>query len=218
MRTLAKLMLNALYGKFALNPSVQSKIPFYDNGMIRYSMGEKETRDPIYIPVGTFITAWARYKTITSAQKVYKYFIYADTDSLHLNIPLPPEMSKLSNDELEKLTTADLQKFGVELPNDFEVDPVKLGAWKIESRFTRARFIRQKSYVEDWNMPETWNTDKYNKDLLNITCAGMPKQCYQYVTWDNFKEGASYKGKLQPKHVKGGIILKEIEFTIKPSL
>ena len=218
MRTLAKLMLNALYGKFALNPNVQSKIPFYDNGVIRYSMGEKETRTPIYIPVGTFITAWARYKTITSAQKVYKYFIYADTDSLHLNIPVPPEMSKLSNDELEKLTTEDLQKFGVDLPDDFEIDPVKLGAWKLESRFTRARFIRQKSYIEDWNTPDTWDTDKYNPDLLNITCAGMPKNCYQYVTWDNFKEGATYKGKLQPKHVKGGIILKEIEFTIKRSL
>lgn len=31
MRTLAKLMLNALYGKFALNPNVRSKIPYYDN-------------------------------------------------------------------------------------------------------------------------------------------------------------------------------------------
>ena len=64
MRTLAKLMLNALYGKFALNPNVQSKNPWYDNGVIKYKLGEKETREPIYIPVGTFITAWARYKTI----------------------------------------------------------------------------------------------------------------------------------------------------------
>lgn len=217
MRTLAKLMLNALYGKFALNPNVQSKIPFYDNGVIKYVKGAKETRDPLYIPVGTFITAWARYKTITSAQKVYPMFAYADTDSLHLDLPLPPEMSKLSNDELEKLTTKDLQKFGLPIPDDFVVDPVALGAWKIESRFTRARFIRQKSYVEDWNPPDTWGTEKYDKKLLNITCAGMPEQCYQYVTWENFHEGSSYKGKLQPKHVKGGIVLKEIEFTIKRS-
>lgn len=217
MRTLAKLMLNALYGKFALNPNVQSKIPFYDDGVVKYTKGAKETRDPIYIPVGTFITAWARYKTITSAQKVYHMFAYADTDSLHLDLPLPAEMSKLSNDELEKLTTADLQRFGVPIPDDFVVDPVALGAWKIESRFTRARFIRQKSYVEDWNPPETWGTDKYDKKLLNITCAGMPEQCYQYVTWENFHEGSTYQGKLQPKHVKGGIVLKEIEFTIQKS-
>ena len=217
MRTLAKLMLNALYGKFGLNPNVCSKIPFYDNGMIRYSNGAKETRDPIYIPVATFITAWARYKTITSAQKVYPIFAYADTDSLHLNLKLPAEMSIMSNKELEKMTTADLQRYGVDIPDDFVVDPVALGAWKIESRFTRARFIRQKSYIEDWNPADTWGTENYDKNLLNITCAGMPKQCYDYVTWENFHEGATFKGKLQPKHVKGGIVLKDIDFTIQKS-
>lgn len=215
MYTLAKLMLNALYGKFALNPNVQSKIPYKDNGIVKYMLGEKETRNPIYIPVGTFVTAWARYKAITSAQKVYKMFAYADTDSLHLDIKLPPELSKISNDELEKLTTADLQKYGVDIPSDFDVDPYQLGAWKIESRFTRARFIRQKCYLEDWNAPETWNTEDYNPKLLNITCAGMPEQCYQYVTWENFHVGKSYSGKLQPKHVDGGIVLREIDFTIK---
>ena len=215
MRTLAKLMLNALYGKFALNPNVQSKFPYYSDGTVKYGMGDKETREPIYIPVGTFVTAWARHKTITSAQKVKHLFVYADTDSLHLKLQLPPELSVMSNDELEKLTTADLQRYGVDIPSDFVVDPVALGAWKIESRFTRARFLRQKSYIEDWNAPHTWNTPDYDPQLLNITCAGMPEQCYQFVTWENFHEGSSYSGKLQPKHVKGGIILKEIEFTIQ---
>lgn len=215
MRTLSKLMLNALYGRFAINPTVQSKIPYYDNGIIRYAKGPKEMREPIYIPVGTFITAWARHKTITSAQKVFPLFAYADTDSLHLNLKLPPELSAMSNEQLEKLTTADLQKYGVPIPDDFIVDPYALGAWKVESRFTRARFLRQKSYIEDWNPPSTWGTDHYSKDLLHITCAGMPQECYPHVTWENFREGASYPGKLQPKHVKGGIILKEIDFTIK---
>lgn len=177
MRTLAKLMLNALYGKFALNPNVQSKIPYYDNGIIKYKLGEKETRTPIYIPVGTFITAWARHKTITSAQKVYDRFLYADTDSLHL--------------------------IGTEIPNDLEIDPVKLGAWKHESTFTRARFVRQKTYVEEID------------GELNITCAGMPTQCYKHVTWDNFIAGSSFEGKLQITHVHGGIVLKDIDFTIK---
>ena len=218
MRTLAKLMLNALYGKFALNPNVQSKLPYYDDGVVRYSKGPKETRDPIYIPVGTFITAWARHKTITSAQKVYHMFAYADTDSLHLELKLPEELSRMSNDELENLTTADLQRYGVDIPDDFVIDPVALGAWKVESRFTRARFLRQKSYIEDWNPPDTWDDpERYNKDLLHITCAGMPAQCYPFVTWENFQEGASYSGKLQPKHVKGGIVLKEIDFTIQKS-
>lgn len=177
MRTLAKLMLNALYGKFALNPNVQSKIPWYDNGVVKYKLGEKETRDPIYIPVGTFITAWARYKTISSAQKVYDRFVYADTDSLHL--------------------------IGTEIPDMLEVDPVKLGAWKHESTFSRARFLRQKSYIEEID------------GVLKITCAGMPDRCYQYVTWDNFHTGATYAGKLGMTHVNGGIVLKDIPFSIK---
>lgn len=177
MRTLAKLMLNALYGKFALNPNVQSKIPYYDNGIIKYTLGEKETRNPIYIPVGTFITAWARHKTITSAQKVYDRFLYADTDSLHL--------------------------IGTEIPKGLEVDPVKLGTWKHESTFTRARFIRQKTYIEEID------------GELNITCAGMPSLCYKHVTWDNFIAGSSFEGKLQFTHVQGGIVLKDIDFTIK---
>lgn len=215
MRTLAKLMLNALYGRFALNPNVQSKIPYYDNGVVKYVLGDKETRAPIYIPVGTFITAWARNKTIRSAQQLYKYFVYADTDSLHLDIPLPDEMLQMSNDELEKMTTADLQKFGVDIPDDFTVDPFALGAWKVEEVSRRSRYIRQKSYIHDYNPRDTWGTENYNPKNIKITCAGMPEQCYQFVTWENFREGSRYTGKLQPKHVAGGIVLKDIEFTIK---
>jgi hypothetical protein len=192
MRTLAKLMLNALYGKFALNPNVQSKIPYYDNGIIKYTLGEKETRNPIYIPVGTFITAWARHKTITSAQKVYDRFLYADTDSLHL--------------------------IGTEIPKDLEVDPIKLGAWKHESTFTRARFVRQKTYIEETLCDNSFylpDIDLYGSTKMNITCAGMPSRCYKHVTWENFITGSSFKGKLQFTHVQGGIVLKDIDFTIK---
>lgn len=51
--------------------------------------------------------------------------------------------------------------------------------------------------------------------ILNITCAGMPKECYGEVTFDNFKVGFSCGKKLQPKHIKGGVKLFETEFTIK---
>ena len=69
--------------------------------------------------------------------------------------------------------------------------------------FSRAKFIRQKTYIEDIN------------GKLNITCAGMPKGCYAGVTWENFTAGSTYAGKLQPAHVVGGIVLKNIDFTIK---
>ena len=50
---------------------------------------------------------------------------------------------------------------------------------------------------------------------MQIICAGMPKQCYDFVTWENFKTGFSCGGKLTFKHVKGGVKLVETDFTIK---
>ena len=43
----------------------------------------------------------------------------------------------------------------------------------------------------------------------------MPKDCYEYVTFRNFKIGAKYKGKKLPKIVEGGVVLEEVDFTIK---
>lgn len=45
MRTLAKLMLNALYGKFATSLIGQSKIPYLDEeGVLKFTFSEKEER------------------------------------------------------------------------------------------------------------------------------------------------------------------------------
>ena len=54
-------MLNSLYGKFATNPDITPKLPYLkEDGSVGYRLGEKETRDPVYTPMGCFITAWAR--------------------------------------------------------------------------------------------------------------------------------------------------------------
>ena len=50
---------------------------------------------------------------------------------------------------------------------------------------------------------------------MEITCAGLPKRCYDQVEWENFKVGLNVDGKLSFKHVKGGVNLVETEFTIK---
>lgn len=72
-----------------------------------------------------------------------------------------------------------------------DIDDVRLGAWKHEGSFEKAKFIRQKCYIEEI------------KGKMEITCAGMPKGCYDYVTWENFKTGFTCGGKLTFKHVKG---------------
>lgn len=123
LRQLAKLMLNSLYGKFATNPKARKKIPYLaEDNVVRYKYGDYEERDPVYTAMGAFITAYAREKTIRSAQAVYDRFIYADTDSLHL--------------------------VGQEPPEGLEIHPTHLGAWKNEGVFTDSKYIRAKTYME----------------------------------------------------------------------
>jgi hypothetical protein len=83
------------------------------------------------------------------------------------------------------------------------VDEDKLGYWKHESTFTRAKFIRQKTYVEEVN------------GHLEVKCAGMPDSIKKHVTFENFEIGFKSFGKLLPKHVDGGVVLVDTEFTIK---
>ena len=170
-RQIAKLMLNSLYGKFATRTTIYSRRPMLVNDVLRYVDLPPEERDPVYLPVGVFVTSWARYKTITSAQKVYDRFIYADTDSIHL--------------------------IGTEVPDCIDVDDVRLGAWKHESTFWQAKFLRAKCYME---YEEGTNTP-------TVHVAGMPKSCHGQVDIDNFEFGAEYDGKLYTHRVHGGIVL-----------
>ena len=188
IRQVAKIMLNSLYGKFSTSLDVQSKIPYLENDIVKYKLGEKGTKDGVYLPMGAFITAYARDKTIRTSQSIKDYsskkygvdmYCYSDTDSIHTILPIE------------------------ELKQFCEIDDVELGKWKHESHFTRAKFIRQKTYLEEI------------KGEIQITCAGLPQRCYDQVTWDNFKEGMKVDGKLTFTHVKGGVILRETEFTIK---
>lgn len=192
-RQIAKLMLNALYGKFATNPDVTSKIPYIkDDGSVGYRLGEKEMRDPVYTPMGCFITAWARYKTITAAQSVYDRFAYADTDSIHVVGTQPVEC--------------------------IEVHPTKLGAWKHECNFDRAKYVRAKTYIEHVVSVGAYVDDIYTMKkvtpYLDVKCAGMPDHLKEKVTFDNFKRGLKLDGKLRPCHVRGGIVFESTTFTL----
>ena len=199
MRQVAKILLNSLYGKFATSLDVQSKIPYLEDDVVKYKLDEKRQKKGVYLPMGSFISAYSRDLTIRCCQAITDYslehygkdlFCYADTDSAHTLLPI---------EDLEKIC---------------EIDSVKLGSWKHENEhdgwsFRKAKFIRQKTYLED-----IWN-EKEQKYEIKITCAGLPQRCYDQVTWENFKEGLKVDGKLAFHHVKGGVILRETEFTIK---
>ena len=194
---ISKLMLNSLYGKFGLNPRVRGKYPYLnEEGIIKYKLGEEEIRDSIYVPIASFITSYARYDIIKTSQAIkdytinkygIDYYIYSDTDSIHM----------LNMDEKE------LSQF-------VDIDDFRLGAWKVESRFTRGKYLRQKCYIEEFD------------EKMNVTVAGLPQKLHKYVNFDNFEKGMTIlesdkekEHKLRFKHVKGGVLLVDTDFTIK---
>lgn len=210
LRTLSKLKMNSLYGKFAKRPKGCSKIPFLYNGVLKFELGEEEDQGSLYIPVGTFITSYARDYTIRSAQKVYKRFLYADTDSLHL--------------------------IDTDIPKSIKVDKYELGAWKKEAEFIRARYLGAKCYIEDIVKTEEEineildkiergdpeadflvkeNVSRETSSYLQCTCAGLPDRAKINVRWNNFHYGQTYHGKLRPSHTPGGIVLEETTFQIR---
>ena len=75
MRSLAKIALNSLYGKYATSLDIQSKIPYLENGIVKYYLSEKEQRNGLYLPIGIFITSYARNKTIRTSQAIKDYSI-----------------------------------------------------------------------------------------------------------------------------------------------
>lgn len=184
MATLAKLMLNSLYGKFATKTVAASKQPVLDEtGKVKYVLLPEDTKESVYLPVGCFITAWARHKTINACQANYDRFAYCDTDSCKL--------------------------VGFSKPVGMEIDPLKLGAWKFESVYEEQKYLGAKCYMcqeLDWAVDD-------RKPSIHV--AGMPDSCHEYVTFDNFKVGSIYPGKLKRKTVNGGVLLVEGEHTIK---
>ena len=149
---------------------MKSKIPFeLSDDIVRFEFGESKEVKGLYLPVASFITSYARKKTIETSQAISDYsikkygvskYVYSDTDSIHCLLDIE------------------------ELKQFCEIDDVKLGCWKHESSFSKAKFIRQKCYIEIID------------DEMKITCSGMPESCYKFVTFDNFKTGLKVPRKI----------------------
>ena len=198
---LSKRMLNSLYGKFGTNPNGKIKNPYLKNDVVSFTIEEGEQRESIYTPIAVFVTSYARNKTIRSAQCNYDRFYYADTDSIHLSGLEPPMENEL-----------------------FKIDEYELGAWKCEMVFHRAKYVRQKTYLESpylkngnivENPSELDETcDKADKPI--VKCCGLPDGARESVDYDNFIIGASFtNAKKSPKRVVGGVVLHESDFTLK---
>lgn len=198
---IAKLHLNSLYGRLALNPIGRTKMPVIRDGALHYELEPTEERKPVYIPAATFITSYARKYIIETAQfirdwsiknKGFDADVYHDTDSVHC----------LLNDE-------DLE----EIKKYIKIDPYELGAWDCEAHFTRGKYLRSKCYIEEVD------------GVVCPTIAGMPKRLAPLITFDNFKIGFTTddfskedigdKAKLTFVQTDGGVVLMPIAFSIK---
>lgn len=232
IREIAKLFLNSLYGKLATSTDSSFKVAqLKDDNSLHYLTIIKNDKKPGYIPIGSAITSYARNFTIRAAQANYygidkPGFIYADTDSIHCN--LPPDKLK-----------------------GIKVDNTAFCCWKLESCWDEAVFIRQKTYAEHITHE---NLAQVSEPYWELKCAGLPANCKDlfllsmneytskiiadeelsaflstdytpeeleflstYRTIDDFKVGLKIPGKLMPKHIDGGIVLESDYYTMKKS-
>lgn len=209
-RELAKLFLNNLYGKMASSPTSNFKVAYLkEDKTIGFYTILAQDKIPGYIPVGSAITSYARNFTIRAAQKNYHGknkcgFIYADTDSIHCD--LPP-------DKIKGIKVND---------NDF-------CCWKLEGSWDYGWFVRQKTYIERITHE---NQMPVEKPYYNVKCAGMPQRCKDLFVesltqegkltpenddeeaflnkkrnLDDFDIGLRVPSKLLPRRILGGVLL-----------
>ena len=218
-RTIAKLYLNNLYGKMAASTISSFKVAYLNDekDCLSFYSVEENDKTPGYIPVGSAITSYARNFTIRAAQANYygpnrPGFIYADTDSLHMDIP-------------------------VEEVQNVVLHETEFCCWKHEAVWDIGFFTRQKTYIEH----VVKEPGKEGEPYYNVKCAGMNErtkgifmhsvlQDYDVVNnpegylsdelefikqkreLTDFNVGLMVPGKLRPKRIKGGIVLERTTF------
>ena len=134
LKAFAKLILNALYGKFGANPEhVSAEYVFEGDDMDMIRVRECDEveieKAPKYLPLAMFTTSYARNMISNLCNVVgWDHVAYTDTDSIHCY--------GLSVDEcVNRIKEA-----------GYCVDGNDLGALKFESRWEYAIYVRNKGY------------------------------------------------------------------------
>lgn len=196
-RELAKLYLNNLYGKFSANDSSSYKVPYINKkNVLGFELVEEHEKKPGYIAIGSAITSYARRFVINAAQANYQGpdrdgFIYCDTDSIHCSGD--PKDAK-----------------------GIKIHPTNFCAWKLESYWDEAIFVRQKTYIEH----VTHNDGEPVEPYYQIRCAGMSEDAKQEFikehTVEEFREGLKLKEGLKPIRMPGGVLLVKKGYDMRP--
>lgn len=124
IRSLAKLMLNSLYGKFGMNTDRLCKEPcgFDEHGKLIYQTAKMKSDTYYYRAIASYITSQARCELIRAIQSCGEDgFIYCDTDSVYCFESVNPEIP---------------------------LDDHKFNNWKCEGHYHHAKFLKAKVYIK----------------------------------------------------------------------
>lgn len=173
IRTISKMVMNYSYGGFGKRRNRYTNIGEGDDKTV-----ESVTLRNRYLPIAIFITSYAIVDVVTLANKLGDRFVYSDVDSIHL-------------------VRSDIPNVMVDMISDY-----KLGYWKVEGVYDRAKYLKLKTYVQE------------NEDELVIKTAGAGDEIKDKITFDNFSYGLEVDGLIKSTNVPGGAIYKEYTYKI----
>lgn len=120
-RELAKLHLNALWGRWAMTTKI------VEDGGQKIDVGERTSN----LVSAMFVTTYARIRLNRMMNRFYDYVVYTDTDSVHVLFP-PNKTQEDVEDSISDL-----------------IHPTMFGKWKIEQTWQRAKYIKPKTYCHE---------------------------------------------------------------------
>lgn len=186
MKTIAKLYLNSLYGKFGTKGSKKSLTFRLENDIIKRDELIVNNVDTVYLPTAIFTTSYARCYLLKCINNNYDNFVYCDTDSIHLT----------------------------QLAKNIPIDDKKLGYFKHEYSGL-GKYLKQKCYLIHYDKEYIKVDDEGKVYDKKLTCAGLNQNLLKEsdFEFDNFYVGRVFY-KLKLKNVKGGCHLSLEEHVI----
>ena len=187
----AKLMLNALYGKFGQDIERESKS--YVNGEWISISTVKDAS--YYLPLAIWITAEARMYLVKAVGDKFENVVGLDTDSL--SIKVPKEIWKSDYETIKEY---------MESNYDVELHPSKLGGWDIEYMVKHMVFRRAKQYIF---------IDDKGKKTIKFAGLRLNQEQLDKIDFDNFVKGVKGIEQLRPHRLPTGLVLETYEKELK---